>query len=117
MKQKHQILINTVGNTVYLFSLWLLTVVTTKVLGYDAAGTLTLSMAIGNVVASIQMYGVRGYQASDVCYRYSSIEYVLARFITVIAGWIIGIVYCFILGYPFDVCVTIMLFILLKSSE
>ena len=69
MELRKQTIIYTGGNGVYLVALWLLTVITTRLLGYAAAGDLTLAMAVGNVFALMQMYGVRGFQGSDVAFQ------------------------------------------------
>ena len=117
MDIKKQAFLNTVGNIIYLLSLWLLTVITTRFLGYDAAGTLTLAMAVGNVISTIQIFGVRGYQSSDMTFQYSSRDYVITRVLTVIAGWMLGLAICITLHYPVWISLSIMLFILLKTSE
>lgn len=117
MEIRKQAFINTVGNIVYLFSLLALTAVTSHCLGYTAAGTLTLAMAVGNVIAVIQMSGVRSFQSSDILFQYSAREYVLSRIITILFGWGIGILACVILRYPVKITCSIILFILLKTSE
>lgn len=117
MDLKKQGLINTIGNIVYLFALWLLTVITTQVLGYEAIGVLTLAMSIGSVVVNIQLFGVRGYQCSDMAFRYASFDYLRARLVTVTVGLLISVGVCILLGYSLSLCVTIFLFLLLRSSE
>lgn len=117
MKLRKQAIINAGGNTVYLFALWFLTVITTRTLGYEAAGTLTLAMAIGNVIAIFQMYGMRGYQSSDMSFQFSPKDYLNSRCVTVLIGWIGGVLICLIGGYPKEISAAILLFILTKTSE
>ena len=117
MELKIQATIYTLGSIVYFAALWILTVITTKVLNYEAAGTLALSMAVGNVIAMIQMYGVRSYQSSDISFCYSSKDYLNARALTVVTGWIIGIIICITLGYSGKTVVAVMGFVLVKTSE
>ncbi len=97
--------------------LWFLTVITTRVLGYSSTGILTLAMSIGNVIYTIQVFGARGYQSSDVSFNYSSKAYVVFRFISVIFGCLIGFVTCVILQYSIPVQISILLFMLVKSAE
>lgn len=117
MDLKKQTIIHSLGNTVYLLGLWFLTVITTRILGYSSTGVLTLAMSIGNVIATIQVFGARGYQSSDVSFNYSSKAYVVFRCISVIFGCLIGFVTCVILHYSLSVQIAILLFILVKSSE
>lgn len=117
MDLKKQTVIYTFGNTVYLIALWLLTVMTTHFYGYEKAGVLTLSMAIGNVIAIIQLFGVRSFQSSDIKYQYTDREYIYSRWISVAAGWLVGILICVFLKYPADTSMSVLAFILLKTSE
>ena len=117
MNLRRQATINTAGNTIYLFALWGLTVITTRVLGYEDAGTLTLAIAIGNVIAMVQVFGVRGYQSSDMAFRVSSMNYLYTRFLTVFMGLVAGCLICLILGNPLQVSLSIILFMIMKTSE
>ena len=117
MDLRKQAIFYTFGNIVYLFAIWLLTVITTQLLGYEAVGALTLAMSVGNVIVNVQLYGVRGFQSSDMSFRYESNEYVWVRVITVVLGVIIGALFCFLTEYSFQIGYTIFLFILIKSSE
>ena len=117
MDIKKQVLVNTCGNTVYLAALWLLTVITTQIFGYEGIGTLTLAMAIGNTVAMIQLYGVRSYQSSDVEFHHSSKDYLFARCLTAVAGCLVGAAICLMMEYPYEKSLAIVLFILVKTSE
>ena len=117
MDLKKQAVPYIIGNIVYLIALWLLTVITTQLLGYEDVGALTLAMTIGNVVVNIQLYGVRGFQGSDMAFHYKSNEYVWTRVITIIAGLVIGVLICFLTGYSVQLSYTIVLFLLIKTSE
>ena len=114
---KEQAFLNTAGNTVYLLSLWLLSVIATQYLGYKAVGELTLAMAIGNTVILLQLYGVRGFQSSDVSFRYSPATYFRARIITIVFGALIGTGSSFLMGYSSEFIITLSLFMLFRSSE
>lgn len=116
-KLKEQAFINTIGNTVYLVSLWLLTVITTQFLGYESAGNLTLAMAVGNIVIIVQLFGVRGVQSSDIHFKYSPYLYLKTRLFTVCNGIILGISICLLLGYPHKIFISVLLFVFFKSFE
>ena len=117
MNFKTQAAINTSGNFIYFVAVWSLTVITTNALGYEDTGILTLAMTVGNVIAMIQMYGVRSYQASDMSFRYSPGDYLKARALTVVISWVIGIVICITLGYSDKIMAAVMGFGLVKTSE
>ena len=117
MSIKKQALINTIGNMVYLVALWFLTVTTTRVMSYEETGVLTLAMAIGNIIAIIQLYGVRSYQSSDMLFQYSAREYVYSRVITVVIGLLIGLLICILVKYSVEVSSAILLFSFLKNSS
>ena len=117
MNVKGQALINSFGNLVYVAALWLLTVITTQILGYEAAGYLTLAMTIGNLSVAVQLYGVRAFQSSDVSFEYSANEYLFARLFTLVLGFIFGLTVCLVRGYNPTVLICIVLFMTLKSSE
>lgn len=117
MELRKQIVINTTGNIIYLAALWSLTVVVTWTIGYEGTGILMIAMAVGNVIAMVQMYGVRNYQSSDVAFRYSSRDYLRSRIVTITIGFLGGFAICFLLGYTWETISVVMAFILLKSSE
>ena len=117
MNVKRQALINSFGNLVYVAALWLLTVITTQRLGYEAAGHLTLAMTIGNLCVAVQLYGVRAFQSSDMSYEYSAKDYLLSRVFTLALGLVFGLIICFVRGYDTTVLLCIFLFMLIKSAE
>ena len=117
MKLRNQAIINTSGNIIYLISLWWLTVITTRVLGYESAGTLILAMSIGNVVAVLQMYAVRVYQSSDMLFKFSSKDYLRSRYVTISFGWAVASSLCWAMDYSSETCLAIVLFSLIKTSE
>ncbi len=116
-KLGYQAIWNTAGNAVYLFALWLLTVITTRLLGYPAAGNLTLAMSVGNIFAIVQMFGVRSFQSSDVTFQYSPGDYLCARCVTVAGGGLLCLAAGLLLGYRGGILGTILLFLLFKTSE
>lgn len=117
MNYKKMALLNTAGNIVYLFSLWILTVIVTRAIGFTAAGIFSLAMSIGNVFFMIQMYGVRSFQVSDVTGEYTPSQYFLSRYITAAAGVIFCIVYCLVCGYSMEKVAAILFYTLFRTCE
>ena len=79
MNVKKQAIINAIGNLVYVAALWVLTVITTRCLGYEANGYLTLAMTISNLSVAVQLFGVRSFQSSDMSFEYSAKDYLFSR--------------------------------------
>lgn len=117
MTLKLQTIISVVGNVTYLFAQWMLTVLTTRILGYEAVGILTLAMSLGNVFVFVQFYGVRSFQSSDISRQYSSGDYFNARITTVLFGILACIVFVFICRYEYTVISSIVLFTLFRTFE
>ena len=117
MNYKKQALYNTLGNLIYLFAQWLLTVITTRISGVEAAGVLTLAISIGNIFYFIQMYGMRSYQAADVDNEFSSSQYLKSRYITTAIGLILVILLLFLLHYSLKKSMAILAYTLFRSFE
>lgn len=116
-KLQKQALINTIGNVTYLVAQWILTVLTTRILGYESVGILTLSMSVGNVFTFIQLYGVRSFQSSDTSRQYTPGDYLLARIATTALGIMLCISYAFCIGYNKSISISIILFMLFRTFE
>lgn len=117
MNLRNQSIINTAGNVTYLAAQWLLTVLTTRQLGYGAAGVLTLAMSVGSVFTFIQLYGVRGFQSSDTAWQYSSGDYLRARLVTAASGLLLCLLFCLGGHYGRETNLSIILFTLFRTFE
>ena len=116
-KLQRQTLINTVGNVTYLIAQWFLSVITTRLLGYESVGILILAMSVGNVFTFIQLYGVRSFQSSDIARKYNCGDYLRTRFITTGTGILFCLIYILCSNYSRDVNISIILFMLFRSFE
>lgn len=117
MNLRKQALSNTVGNILYLFAIWMLTVITTQFIDYEAVGNLTLAMALGNVFFLIQTYGIRSFQSSDMSFEFVPGIYLKARFITSLIGLVLCIITCILLDYSLQLKLSIIMYLLFKTSE
>ena len=114
-KQQFQILI---GNFVYLFAQWAITVLVVKLShDYYSAGLLGLAMTITNIFYIISSYGLRLYQVSDVNHEYDDNIYIISRMITVPVAIVLCVGYSVIIGYSGESILVIILFMLYKSFE
>lgn len=114
---RKQTVLHTLGNVVYLASLWGMTVLTTRALGYESVGRLTLAMSVGNVFTFIQFYGVRAFQSSDAARQYTSGDYLRARGITAAAGLILCLAFLLFSGYAPSLAVSVCLYTLFRTFE
>ena len=79
---KQNMLYNSVGSITYLMCQWLITIVVVRLSNYENAGILSLAMSINNILYAISTFGLRNYQVSDIHYKYSDFEYLVARGVT-----------------------------------
>ena len=117
MRLTQQAAWNFIGNLVYLIAIWILTVITTHFLGYEAVGELTLAMAVGNVFYIIQTYGLRPYQSSDVGYDYLPNDYFRIRLLTTVSGFFLCLILCPVIGLTKHQTTIVLLYGFLKASE
>lgn len=93
---KNNMMWNSIGSLISLVCQWLTTVLVVRLSsGYDAAGALSLAMAISNIFAPIALFSIRSYQVTDIQNKTTSCEYVAFRLIT------IGFAFCVTLLYTF----------------
>ncbi len=93
---KRNMLWNSVGSLISLVCQWLTTVMVVRLsTGFDAAGTLSLAMAIANVFQPIALFSMRSYQVSDVKRDTSAREYVAFRLVTIVVAFLACASYSF----------------------
>lgn len=98
---KQNMIWNSVGSLIYLGLQWLITIFVVRLSsGYDAAGQLSLAMAISNIFTPFAMYKVRAYQISDVRGEYAAGEYVGFRILTIAVSCVVVGIYTVITCDP-----------------
>lgn len=118
MDYKKQAFYNTVGNLVYMISLWLISsVLTVRISGFEAAGIFSIAMSVGNIFYYIAVYGMRSFQASDSLYQYTPKDYIVIRRITISFALAVLLIYLAIVGYSADITIAILLYTLYKFFE
>ncbi len=87
-------LLNTCGSMTRLVCNWLLAVVAVRFShGFDAAGVLSLSMSVCNMVQPFAEYRLRTIHVTDVHHERTTSEYLGLRLITTAISFVLGIVY------------------------
>lgn len=114
---RQSILWNTCGSLSYLGVQWLLTVLTTRLLGYEEAGILSLAMSVTNVFYAISIYGIKNFQVSDTEDKYSSAAYLSSRLVTGFGSLCLCVLFLAVGGYRMYQSVCIFHYMCFKLSE
>jgi O-antigen/teichoic acid export membrane protein len=114
---KKNILWNSSGSLVYLSFQWLVNYLVVILLGFKDAGIFSLAIAISSVAFAFSLYGIRGYQVSDIARKYSDKSYILARITTCVLSIAGVMVYLGVYQYDFYTTLCIIAYLLFKVSE
>jgi len=117
MDYKKQALYNTAGNLIYMACLWVLSVLTVRLSGFEDAGVFSIAMSVGNIFYFIAMYGMRSFQASDAIRQFSGRVYIITRVVTVGIGILLCVVYLFFCDYEGYTVTAILLYLIFKCLE
>ena len=114
---KENIVWNSVGNFIYLFSQWLLSFFVVRILGFEDAGVLSLAIAIAGSFVGISLYGMRSFQVSDIEGKYPDKAYLVSRYITSVIAFIACLVFVAANNYSYYISVCIVIYMCFKLSE
>lgn len=114
---KKNIIWNSSGSFVYLFFQWLITYLVVILLGFKDAGIFALAISVASVAFSFALYGVRGYQVSDISRKYSDKSYIIARIITSLLAIGGSLVYLSLYKYSLYTTLCIVAYLVFKISE
>lgn len=114
---KESVLWNTWGSVLYLGTQWLLTVLVTRLLGYDDAGIFSLAMSVANIFYALSIYGMKNFQISDLKSKYTPGNYVVSRMVTGAAALLLCVGFALVNGYEREQTLCIILYMLFKLSE
>lgn len=114
---KKNMLWNSLGSLFNLGCQWLTTVLVVRLsTGFDAAGTLSLAMAIANIFQPIALFSMRSYQVSDVNKDVTASEYVGFRLITIAVAFLLCVAYSILTGVA-DALIAVVLYLVYKAIE
>ncbi|MCH4184870.1 MAG: hypothetical protein LKF61_05225 [Eggerthellaceae bacterium] len=109
---------NALGCMFYLGCQWLTTIlVVTLSDDFDNSGALAFAMATGIVFASIALYKVRTFQVSDVGGEFSGQNYVAFRFVTILAAFIVCVIYLSCIADARSYLALSLLYLIFKADE
>lgn len=108
---------NAFGNIVYLGCQWLVTILVTRLLGYEVAGVLSLAMSISASFQTLALFGIRNFQVSDINGQYSDSCYVGLRNLTCVATLCLCMMFAAANSYSVNVMWAVFWFMLFRLSE
>lgn len=114
---KVNILWNSIGSMSYLLFQWLITIIISRILGFDNAGIFSLAMSTTNIFTCIALFGIRNYQVSDVDGKYTDKMYIKNRIITCIIAIIICILFTVLLSLTLEQKISIIIYMLFRAAE
>lgn len=118
MKQINKnILWNSIGNTAYNGSQWLITVIVTRKAGFDEAGILALAMSVSLTFRTIAYFGIRNFQISDVKNKYSNDDYFGFRIITCAFSFLLCMLFSFASKYDNVSLYAVFFYMVFRISE
>lgn len=103
---------------IYAGSSFVMSMVTTSLLGAYAGGVLALAMStIGNQLATIGLFNTRMYQVSDITEEYSFADYINLRIFSVGVMLLYGAGWMILDGYSGEKLIIIISFTIFKACE
>lgn len=117
LQLRKNILWNAFGNMVYVGCQWIVTILVTRLFGYEDAGILSLAMSISALFQTVALFGIRNYQVSDIEQKYSDSTYVGFRGICCIFAMVICIVFSVFNRYSTRQIQVIFWFMLFRLAE
>ena len=108
---------NSAGSFISLICQWLITVLVVKLSNsFEAAGVLSICMAIANIFTPIAQFKVRVFQVSDIKDEYSASEYTAFRILTILVALVGSCGYAIATESPATVP-AIMLYVVYKLID
>lgn len=114
---KKNLIWNAFGNIVYLGCQWLITVLVTRLAGYEDAGVLSLAMSISAAFQSLALFGIRNFQVSDISGKYSDSCYVKLRNLTCTSALVLCMLFTLANGYDTGTLTATLLFMIFRIAE
>lgn len=102
---------------IYAGSSFLMQMVTSKFVGIEQAGVLSLALTVGNQLMTIGFFNIRAFQISDVTEKYKFSDYCVFRVFTVGAMLLAGVIWVAQGSYTNEKTAAIALLVIFRGSE
>lgn len=110
-------LANTIGTFANCIAIWLMSVLTVRLVDYECAGEFALALSSANIFVSIGSFSMRFYYSSDIKKRFSDIQYITSRFFTIYISIVLCLITTLFMKYERGLVIVILLFYLYKCTE
>jgi len=116
---KKDLILNSIAQILYLFCLWIMTVITPRIGSSTDAGIFTLALSVSNICTAIATYSINFYISTDVEKNLNDKIYIYFGVTTTLISLIISLIICFCFGYHTQPLVfgAILLFYIFKCTE
>lgn len=105
------------ASLIYAGSSFLMQMVTSKFVGIEQAGVLSLALTVGNQLMTIGFFNIRAFQISDVTEKYEFSDYCVFRVFTVGAMLLAGVIWVAQGSYTNEKTAAIALLVIFRGSE
>lgn len=112
-------LLNAFSNILFLFCLWLMSLLLPKLTadGFEAAGIFTMCLSVANIATAISTYNILSFYSSDTEKRFKDEHYFYFGIMTTLISLIVCFVMCFIYGYTAEVLWSVVLYYCFKLFD
>lgn len=91
---------NTIGSSAWAFVFPAVTMISTRIVGVEQAGMISMAFVVGILLMFLGNFGVRTFQVADQDFVYSFKDYQANRWITCVLMVAVGVLWCFLNHYP-----------------
>ena len=116
-QEKQNIIWNMIASILNSAQTVILLLIVTRILGVVEGGIFSFAFSAANMLLYIGTYGVRNYQVTDICRKYSFNDYSSLRAVTSTAMIILSFFFSFCSGYSIEKSLIIFTLCLLKCLE
>ena len=116
---KKDVIINTVAQLLYLFALWLMTILTPRFGSSADAGIFTICLSVSNICTAIATYSINFYVASDIKHRFTDQHYFYFGLTSTFISLLVSIIISLSFGYFTDNTLfwAVVLYYVFKCAE
>lgn len=106
---KSGIMWNAIGNIAVSMVAFIYSIVVSRVLGAEILGIYSTAVAIVNLLIAVGTYRVYSYQVTDIVKKYTLMDYIYTRIITIIMMWLFVAIYCMNKSYSAELYIILIL--------
>ena len=112
-------ILNATSNLVFLFCLWLMTMLVELIIKdeFYSAGNFTIAISVSAVMTAIATYNIGSFFASDINNEFDDCHYFYFGGFSCLLSMIVGVVLCFIYGYGVETFLIVIFYNIYKMFD